>query len=345
MRASHPETEVLLMESTQQGATPRRRRTWIWVVLGLVGLLLIANFAVANYFYGVAIARGEKDVVAESDDLVGAFALFDAFTADEEWLAANEPTIVELESADGLTLWARYYPAPEPTGRSVLLAHGYSGNGDEMAQFGDLYREQLGFNMLIPDARGHGNSDGDYIGMGWHERMDQQLWIAWLEEQVREQGLEPEILLHGVSMGGATVMMTSGEDLPPTVKAVIEDCGYTSADEVFAYQLRQLYGLPPFPVIPSTSLVTQLRAGYSFYEASALKQVAASDLPTLFIHGDADTFVPFPMVEELFAAHPGPKQLLVVPGSPHGTNYVVDPARYEATVIDFLNTYMPVAGE
>ena len=327
---------------TTPSPVPRRRR-WPWILLGLLLILLIANFAAANYFYNVAIARNEKTIVSDSDDLD--LEVFEAFTADEAWLEANTADVVQLRSADGLMLHATFYQAPVPTGRSVILAHGYSGNGDEMAQFGDLYRNQLGFNILIPDARGHGFSEGDYIGMGWHERRDYQMWIDWLEGRVRSQGNEPEILLHGVSMGGATVMMTSGEALPPSVKAVIEDCGFTSAADVFTWQLRRLNGLPAFPVIPSTSLVTQIRAGYSFYEASALKQVAKSNLPMLFIHGDADTFVPFEMVHELYAAHPGPKQLYVVPGSPHGANYIFDPPAYEAQVKAFLAEYMPPASE
>lgn len=316
----------------------KKRRIWPWILAG-VCLLLIANFAVANYFYTVAVARGDKDVVAESDDLE--MDVFDAFTADDEWMDANTPQVVQLLSADGLMLHASYYPAAQPTGRSVILAHGYAGNGDEMTQFGDLYHGQLGFNMLIPDARGHGFSEGDYIGMGWPDRLDYQMWIDWLEGTVRANGQEPEILLHGISMGGATVMMTSGEELPPSVKAVIEDSGFTTAADVFAYQLGRLYGLPAFPIIPSTSLITQMRAGYSFYEASALKQIAKSDLPTLFIHGDADTFVPLEMVHELYAAHPGPKQLYVVPGASHGTTYIVDPPAYEQQVKAFLDEYMP----
>ncbi|MGL4651047.1 MAG: alpha/beta hydrolase [Caldilineaceae bacterium] len=322
-----------------QNTPRRRRRIWPWVVAGLLLLLLIANFAIANYFYGVAVARNEKEVLDESPDLDQ--EVFDNFTADDEWLAANTADVIQLRSDDGLMLHAAFYQAPVPTGRSVILAHGYGGNGDEMAQFGDFYRDQLGYNILIPDARGHGFSEGDYIGFGWHERRDYQMWIDWLEGRVRSFGQEPEILLHGISMGAATVMMTSGEDLPPSVKAVIEDGGYTAADDVLAYQLGRLYGLPAFPIVPSTSLVTQIRAGYSFAEASALKQIAQSELPTLFIHGEADTFVPYPMVNEVYAAHPGPKQILVVPDAPHGANYIVDPETYEATVKAFLATYMP----
>jgi fermentation-respiration switch protein FrsA (DUF1100 family) len=75
---------------------------------------------------------------------------------------------------------------------------------------------------LIPDARGHGYSEGDYIGFAWHERLDYLKWIDYLiniNKNVR-------IALFGLSMGGATVMMVSGEELSKQMKSIVEDCGY-----------------------------------------------------------------------------------------------------------------------
>ena len=77
-------------------------------------------------------------------------------------------------------------------------------------------------------------------------------------------------MLYGVSMGAATVMMASGEaDLPVQVRCVIEDCGYTSVWDEFSGQLKELFGLPPFPVLNAADLVCRIRAGYSITEASA----------------------------------------------------------------------------
>ena len=78
--------------------------------------------------------------------------------------------------------------------------------------------------------------------MGWDDRKDMLLWIA----KIIQKGPQAEIVLLGVSMGGATVMNTSGEKLPSNVKAIVEDCGFTSTVDAFAYQLKQLYGLPKF---------------------------------------------------------------------------------------------------
>lgn len=108
------------------------------------------------------------------------------------------------------------------------------------------------------------------------------------------------------------------EDLPPQVKAIIEDCGYTSVDAQLSYQLSRMYHLPSFPLLNTTSLVTKLKAGYSFSEASALEQIKKNKLPILFIHGAEDWFVPVSMVYELYEACPSEKELYIVEGAGHG---------------------------
>ena len=132
-------------------------------------------------------------------------------------------------------------------------------------------------------------------------------------------------------------MMASGEaDLPANVRAVVEDCGYTSAWDEFAGQLRELFGLPAFPILDVTNLVTRLRAGWDMREASAVNQVARSVTPTLFIHGDADTFVPFWMLDAVYGAAACEKEKLVVPGAAHAQAAAVDPELYWGTVEEFL---------
>ena len=206
-----------------------------------------------------------------------------------------------------------------------------------MSDFARFYHDELGFNVLMPDARGHGASEGDYIGFGWPERRDYVRWIDWL---ISQKGAESRIVLHGISMGGATVLMTSGENLPPNVRAVIEDCGYTSVEDELSYQLKRMYKLDPNPIIPDTSRYTKQRAGYSFEEASALNQVKKAKVPILFIHGDADSFVPFEMVGRLYEACPTEKVLFVVHGAGHGRAFWTDRQGYVAAVKAFLAKHL-----
>ena len=192
---------------------------------------------------------------------------------------------------------------------------------------------------LDPNAKGgFGSAAGIvYIGMGWPERRDV---VRWCQQLIAEDP-EAEIVLYGVSMGAATVMMASGEaDLPVQVRCVIEDCGYTSVWDEFSGQLKELFGLPPFPVLNAADLVCRIRAGYSITEASALRQVERSVTPTLFIHGEEDTFVPFWMLEELYQAASCEKEKLAVPGAAHAESAAVAPELYWPAVDAFLARHM-----
>jgi fermentation-respiration switch protein FrsA (DUF1100 family) len=264
------------------------------------------------------------------------------------WIDAKNPETVSIRSGDGLTLKALYLArpgAPAEGRKTAILAHGYRGNGKQVDAYARFFYEKLGFNVLLPDARAHGASEGRYIGFGWPERLDYLIWIDWVKSGAgkaaapRAGGEGPQILLFGVSMGAATVMMTAGEDLPGEVKAVVEDCGYTSAEDEIRHQLRELYHIPFDWFFRAGSLIVKKRAGYSFEEASALNQVKKARVPILFIHGEADSFVPFEMVHALYNACPGEKELFTVKDAIHGGAYAVAPAEYESRISNFVSKY------
>ena len=168
--------------------------------------------------------------------------------------------------------------------------------------------------------------------MGWPDRKDMLKWINWIVER----DSEAEIVLHGISMGGATVMMTSGERLPSQVHAIVEDCGYTSVWDIFADEAKYLFKLPSFPALDVASAVSV----NGFKEASSLKQVEKAKVPILFIHGSEDNFVHTEMVYKLYEACRAEKQLLVVEGAGHGNSYNHAPELYFDTVFGFLEPYI-----
>ncbi|GAB6991202.1 alpha/beta hydrolase [Paenibacillus pini] len=307
----------------------------MWAVIIIVCVIIIALFllGISLYFYNVGIRRSKKDFLEVDPNLI---KIEHPWESAEGWLKDQPMEVVSMKSDDGLLLKAYYVPALKPSTKTVILAHGYGGAGREMAAFAKLYQD-MGYNALMPDDRGHGDSEGSYIGFGWHDRLDYKQWIQYI---IQKNGPEVQIVLQGVSMGGATVLMTSGESLPEQVKCVVSDCAYTSARDILTHQLKQMYKLPPFPLLSVTSLVCKIKAGYYFGEASALAQVAKTHLPILFIHGDEDTFVPYPMVHTLYGAAAGEKELLVVKGALHGNAYFTDKEAYGNKLRGFLNKYI-----
>lgn len=306
-----------------------------------VFILVIAYFLVGNYFYNFALnAAQEKDFLEGNPHLAGSEAVSASVAeasklADAEFSNSHQPTTLNVVSSDNLKLNSFMYENQESNHKWAIVVHGYTGNSTQMIRYVRNFYEK-GYSVLAPDLRGHGKSEGDYIGMGWDDRKDMLLWI----NQIIEKDPNADIALFGISMGGATVMMTAGEKLPPNVKVIVEDCGYSSVIDVFTYQLDDLFGLPKFPVMNAANSITKIRAGYDLNDASAVKQVAKSQTPILFIHGKEDTFVPYPMLDEVYDAAKVDKDQLIIPGAGHGEAEKVDPEKYWRTVWGFVERYI-----
>lgn len=301
----------------------------------IVGIIVIGLLVAGNYFYGEGIKRGTDIELHSESESVNAQANQTALSIIEEaekWYKEQEPEILDITSFDKLVLKAGFIENELDTGKAVILAHGYRGNRDHMDDLVKFYYDQ-GFDVLMPDARGHGESEGDYIGYGWHDRLDYKKWIDLL---IKEYDAE-QILLHGNSMGAALVLMTSGEELPIEVKGIIADSSYTSVKEELRHQLKHLYHLPAFPILDVTSVITKIRAGYYFGEASALEQVKKNTRPLFLIHGDSDELVPTEMAHELYDAAGGEKELWIVPKAGHTKAYSVATEEFQSRLLEFIN--------
>lgn len=247
--------------------------------------------------------------------------------------ALRDTTITDSQ---GLRLHALYAAAPAPTGRTAIIVHGYTDCAVRMLMIGYLYNHDLGCNILLPDLHYHGASEGRAIRMGWLDRLDV---LRWMEVADGIFGGNTQMVVHGISMGAATTMMAAGERQKPYVKCFVEDCGYTSVWDEFSNELKTSFGLPAFPLLYTASWLCDLKYGWNFREASALKQVAKCELPMLFIHGGADDYVPTWMVYPLCEAKPGHKELWVVPGAAHAFSYRDNREEYTRRVGEFVGKY------
>ncbi len=291
-----------------------------------LGLLTVAEAGGSAYFYRRTMKRGnakkERTIKMAGTDWNQYMPLIQK---RKEAMLEQPHEDVFCVSEDGLQLHATYFPYGDRR-KIVICFHGYTSQGmSDYVGLSDYYRRQ-GFSMLLVDERAHGDSEGEYIGFGCLDRIDALMWIDWVLQQC---GKETQILLHGTSMGGATVLMSSGLALPEQVKGIISDCGFTSAKEVFTHVLHSMYHLPAFPMIQIASLVNKKKAGYGLGECNAAKEVQKAEVPILLIHGDADTFVPCSMCEKIYENCASDKKMLIVKGAAHAESYYKDMEAYE----------------
>lgn len=306
-------------------------KTIVLIVCIAAAALLAAAIFAANYLVSFALdCKSSAGMAAEE-------------IAEEklsEWERLTQGAqAVSVQAADGLALNAllvfpqRSASADGAEGghRYVISVHGYKSLPASMVRLVAHYID-AGWNVLAIEQRAHGASSWRYTGMGYFEKDDLIRWINYIEEI----DSSAKIALHGVSMGAATVMLATGEELPPSVVAAVEDCGYSTLNGEFAAQLKALFSLPPFPLLPLASLVCKMRAGYFFSGVDCISAVARSKTPTLFIHGEADAFVPFSMLDDLYEAAACKKQKLAVPGAAHAESEETDSALYWGAVDEFL---------
>lgn len=290
--------------------------------LVIIVWLICVAYAVGDYFVDFALKRGE--------DLSPPKACADI--ADPNLKAPPAPDFPAedwtLENFDGLKLHAKRFSPAESSERWAILIHGYGRDGTFAYDYADEYLKR-GWNVLIPDLRAAGQSEGQFITMGALESRDVYDWAAKLPADAK-------FILHGVSMGAATALMTAALE-PKNLVAVVEDCGYTSAYEMFAAQLNKIFGLPEYPVMPCADWVCRFHTSIKISDAAPLAVVDKIKVPVLFIHGDADGLVPFEMMTRLFDACAAPKEKFVVEGAGHADAKRKNPAAYFDRVFAFLN--------
>ena len=326
------------------------RRLALRVSFGILALLIVAivggsvyllSFALhpannkgRDYARQCAVMRDRYPwMVPWLDSVTTHKALRDTFVTMK-----NEHTGLFL--ADSTRLHALYVKAPRKTALTAIVVHGYTDSAVDMLHFACFYNKELGMNVFLPDLHANGKSGGKAMQMGWNDRNDVLTWAAIADNMFSDSTGHARMVVHGWSMGGATTMNVAGENTPDYIKCFIEDCGYTSAWDEFSHELDEMFGLPEFPLLYTASALCKVGYGWSFGEASPLKQVAKCRKPMLFIHGGNDYFVPTRMVYPLYAAKPAPKMLVVFHGSAHAKSFKDHKELYGQWVKTFLRKYL-----
>ncbi len=241
----------------------------------------------------------------------------------------------EIISSDGLRLHADYIRGAEGTDVTVIFCHGYkSCCVHDFAAMYEFYNG-LGFNLVYPDMRAHGKSEGKYIGFGALDRFDIKLWC----DKIAELFPDTSIFLHGMSMGAASAMQCADLELNPAVCGIIADCGFASANEVFRNLIGKVYHLPATPFVDIIELVSCTVAGYGFSDADSVKSMERSRLPLAYICGDCDRYVPLETAMRIYNACVQDKALLIAEGAGHAASFMCENEKYKKLIEGFINKH------
>lgn len=304
------------------------------MILGAIILLAIIVF-IAKRICDMAIkgsmARKYAEIIFSSKP---DSSMHEDKEKNRKWLQENTKE-VEIISRDGLKLIGYERKIDNKENKWVIAVHGYLGHGYDMVEYIKKF-EEYGYSSLIVDLRAHGKSEGTYIGMGWLDHYDLEIWL----NKIVDENPGCKIVLYGISMGAAAVTMLTGEQLNENVKVCVADCGYSSVWDEFKMHLTKAFHIPAFPILYFANCISKLCAGYTFTEASSVKQVRKSNIPTLFIHGQKDKFVPFEMLDEIYKNANCKKQKLQIEDAAHAESSKVNPQEYWNSIEKFIEEYI-----
>ena len=302
----------------------------------LIVLFLLILFSGAYVFVQACVRKKELPWMVEEEIKKTSYAkYYDCIIASDGWIKAHNAKDVFITSKDGLKLHGLWIPAENPRG-TILLAHGY--RSTMLVDFGLAFAfyHALGMNILVPQQRAHGQSEGRYITFGVKESEDMQCWIDYHNATY---GMH-QMILSGMSMGASTMLYLADQDLPVNVKCIIADCGFTSPKAILDAVFRSVVHLPSGPSLWVAELFARILAGFSLTQKDTLKVLKKARIPVLMIHGLEDDFVPSDMSQQGFEACNGEKELLLVDKAGHGTSFLVDKETYTKRVIAFLEKHL-----
>jgi len=188
-----------------------------------------------------------------------------------------------------------------------------------------------GYNVLMLDMRGHGESDGKHISAGYYERND----LLGAIDYIRQRSIESKIGVLGFSMGAATSLMAAAES--EEIDAVVADCAYADIISIIESEFANRSNLPKF-FIPIILSIAKNIYEIDFTEIKPEEAVREISVPVFIIHGGQDEMIPVQHAYRLKEASQNlDSKLWIVPEAQHANSYLIRPAEYKEQVIAFFD--------
>lgn len=234
-----------------------------------------------------------------------------------------------IQSPHGYRLHAVFIPKGSSK-KTVILVHGRTYTLMGSFKYVEIFRSR-GFNTLLVDNRYHGKSGGENSTYGYFERDDVKAWVDWMFENTGKDSL---VGFHGESLGSVIGLMHMTVD--NRVSFYVLDGAIASLTRTVESRLWDDYGIPAFPLIPLTSLMSMIQGGMSFDDISPIQFIGDIKIPVFFVHGEKDRYSSSGSSKQLFESHPGPKKLWICPEAGHSECVTANREAYDQKVGEFF---------
>ena len=304
--------------------------TWLIILIsifgGIIVLLFVALLCLYLYvFYSPKKGQLNDVNVMESTEFFGQEEKTKPLIAILMKIPYED---VFITSFDKLRLHAKVYENKNSK-KVAIMFHGYRGAPYRDFSGGATEIIKLGYNVILIDERAHCLSQGHSITFGVRETKDAVSWVNYARERFGE---DIELIMIGISMGGATVLMAS--DKIGRAK-IIADAPYTKPKVILQEVIKSLK-LPLFFVYPLLYLSLLIFGRTNLHKLSAYDSIKNTTNDILIIHGDSDSIVPHAISYALYQTYPNKIQYELFSGADHGTSYLVDTDRYRKIILTFL---------
>lgn len=252
---------------------------------------------------------------------------------DKEYYESLNKEEAYVTSEDGLELKGLYFEASSNSDKTIIIVHGITVNRATSIKYMQMFIKN-GWNVLIYDHRRHGDSQGEITTYGYFEKFDLDKWVNWVKGRKPNNRI---LGIHGESMGAATVLQYAS--INKFVDFIIADCGFSDLEKLFRIRMKEDYNKILIPLITLTDFRIRRRAKFKVKDVSPINAIKDSKIPTLFIHGKEDKYVPSFMSVEMYEAKKENKKLYLADGASHAASIAIDRARYEKEVFDFIDEY------
>lgn len=295
----------------------------LYVLLFVIILLFVSGYIFSGKVINIKLKSKERirEIIAENPEMFNI-----------EWFESLTKEKVFIQSPFGYRLPGYYIPSEKPSDKTIIFCHGITMSHVSSIKYAQMFYNR-GWNLFLYDHRRHGECEGKMTGYGYYEKKDLKAVVDYVRERTGPGGI---VGLHGESMGAAIILQYGG--MEGSVDFYIADCPYSSLWEQLAHLLKRDYHLPVFPFMYIADIFIRLRAKFSIKDVKPIDDVMKIDKPVLFIHGDADDYVPTSMSVEMYERKKGLKEIYLALEAGHALSIKADPKNYENKVFAFLRS-------